>query len=394
MDQIAQRNESEYHRSQSNFANGFSPPNRSLANANGGYRASMSNLATSRPSGTEEWKKSSSDRITATKIESWKMSGKPRHAQLQHVVQEEDPRNRRQSAPLFNSPYQQHPKPLPQEPSPVVQHNVYPPPVMGEPFTQAPFHLTTPIQQHHRPVYAHNEMYPPTTPYMPANEFVPPPLVDYQHYHHHQPEYIPPPPQQQPLYNEFSPQDYPPQPYNEYPIVDYPPQHQHHPIADYSPQQQHRPIGEYPPQQPYKEIPLQDYPSQQPIVPEHDAPVAKPEVKPQKKKDAKPEKKVRQITVQSINIEHRVWIDVLPAETGLSLAEKIHIIATFRTRKIVSITSASGRKVPLDNRPVFGSWMDMENFVDGERWTVEWRENDRGVVDRFMSKIVQSKRRD
>lgn len=102
-----------------------------------------------------------------------------------------------------------------------------------------------------------------------------------------------------------------------------------------------------------------------------------------------PIEKVRQITVQSINAEHRVWIDVLPSETGLSLAEKIHIIATFRTRKIVSITTASGRKVPLDNRPVFGSWMDMENFVDGERWTVEWRENDRGVVDRFFSKVVQ-----
>jgi hypothetical protein len=33
--------------------------------------------------------------------------------------------------------------------------------------------------------------------------------------------------------------------------------------------------------------------------------------------------------------------------------------------------------------------MDMENFVDGERWTVEWRENDRSVVDRFLSKVVQ-----
>ena len=99
---------------------------------------------------------------------------------------------------------------------------------------------------------------------------------------------------------------------------------------------------------------------------------------------------MRQITVQSINAEHRVWIDVLPSETGLSLAEKIHIIATFRTRKIVSIETKSGRKVPLDNRPVFGSWMDMESFEDGERWAVEWRENDRGVVDRFMSKIVQA----
>lgn len=71
------------------------------------------------------------------------------------------------------------------------------------------------------------------------------------------------------------------------------------------------------------------------------------------------------------------------------MAEKIHIIATFRTRKIVSITTASGRKVPLDNRPVFGSWVDMENFQDGERWTVEWCENDRGVVDRLISKVVQ-----
>lgn len=101
--------------------------------------------------------------------------------------------------------------------------------------------------------------------------------------------------------------------------------------------------------------------------------------------------KTRQITVQSINKEHRVWIDVLPSETGLSLAEKIHIIATFRTRKIVSITTASGRKVPLDNRPVFGNWVDMDNFENGERWTVEWCENDRGVMDRFLSKVVQVK---
>lgn len=251
----------------------------------------MSNMVPARPSGAEEWKKSSSDRVTANKIESWKMSGKPRHAQLQHVAQEEDPRNRRQSAPLFNSPYH-HPKPLPQEPSPAIQHNVYPPSVMGEPFTQAPFHLTTPIQQHHRPAYTHNEVYPPITPYMPANEFVPPPLVDYQQYHH-QPEY---PPQQQPLYNEFPPQDYHHQPeylpqQQQHPIIDYSPQHHHHPIGEYPPQQQQHPIGEYPPQPPYKEFPLQDYPSQQPIVPEHSAPVTKPEGKPQKKKDAKPESK-------------------------------------------------------------------------------------------------------
>lgn len=245
-----------------------------------GYRSSMPSVTSGRMSirpNTEEWKKSSSDRTTS-KMESWKMSGKPRHAQLQHV-QEEDPRNRRQSAPVFNSPYQ--PKPLPQEPSPVIQQNVYPPPVfMDEPYTQAPFHLATPAQ-HHRPVYAHNEMYPPTTPYPPTNEFVPPPLTDYHHYH--QQEYLPP--QQQHLYNEFPTQDYPPQPYNEYPIQDYSPQHH----------------NEYPPQQPYKEHPLQDYPppqQPQPSVQEHtffdthkENPAPKSEEKPQKKKNAKPESK-------------------------------------------------------------------------------------------------------
>ena len=30
-----------------------------------------------------------------------------------------------------------------------------------------------------------------------------------------------------------------------------------------------------------------------------------------------------------------------------------------------------------------------ESFQDGERWTVEWRENDRGMVDRLLSKMIQ-----
>jgi hypothetical protein len=98
--------------------------------------------------------------------------------------------------------------------------------------------------------------------------------------------------------------------------------------------------------------------------------------------------KVRQITVPSINKEHRVWINVDPTETGLSLADKIHIIATFRTRKILSITTASGRQIPLDHRPIFGSWVDMEKFVDGEPWKVEWGDLDKGVMDKFFSKMV------
>lgn len=92
--------------------------------------------------------------------------------------------------------------------------------------------------------------------------------------------------------------------------------------------------------------------------------------------------------MQSINKEHRVWIDVAPNETGASLAEKIHVIATFRTRKVLSITTASGRSIPLNKRPVFSSWSDLESFEDGEQWHVEWGEMDRSVMDRLLSKVV------
>ncbi|OAD69217.1 hypothetical protein PHYBLDRAFT_159876 [Phycomyces blakesleeanus NRRL 1555(-)] len=121
----------------------------------------------------------------------------------------------------------------------------------------------------------------------------------------------------------------------------------------------------------------------------HKAGSISPKDNKKNKKDTSPERKVRQITVQSINKEHRVWIVVEPTETGLSLAEKIHQIATFRTRKILTITSASGRQVPLDNRPVFGSWSDMESFQDGEGWQVTWGDLDKSVVDRIFSKVVQ-----
>ncbi|KAI8580956.1 hypothetical protein K450DRAFT_235432 [Umbelopsis ramanniana AG] len=146
--------------------------------------------------------------------------------------------------------------------------------------------------------------------------------------------------------------------------------------------------------------PLSHPPSTSPAVSstpssvEH-APAGKKE-KGKKEKDrgkGKPERKVRQITVPSINKEHRVWINVDPTETGLTLAEKIHIIATFRTRKILSITTASGRQIPLDHRPIFGSWVDMEKFVDGEPWKVEWGELDKGVMDKLFSKMVSGNRK-
>ena len=97
----------------------------------------------------------------------------------------------------------------------------------------------------------------------------------------------------------------------------------------------------------------------------------------------------RQITVQSINPEHRVWIKIDTTETGLTLAHKIHTIATFRTRKILSITTAAGRSIPLDHRPVFGSWMDMDSFEHGEQWKVEWGDLDKGFVDKIVSRFIQ-----
>ncbi|KAL9541405.1 hypothetical protein MBANPS3_009146 [Mucor bainieri] len=367
-------------------------------------KSSTSTLSSS--SNDSGWKTSSSSNIKKD-TETWKMSGKPRHAQLHHVASvNDDPLLRRQSATptmmSINSPWQ--PKPLPQEPSP---------PVATEPFNivypieHPPFHLNTPLQPpafinstvapeyhsyppssnasypvHNDTMYqASNIEYPPammdavTAPYPPTtfDSSYQPPLanLEYNNYMHHHNQPAPP----QPL-----PQEYPP--YSNMPPL--PPQQQH-PYNEHS---------MYPPSS--------SMISQAPLPALVDAvtpamsntavppPITASAVDSKSKKKEKPEKKVRQITVQSINAEHRVWIDVLPSETGLSLAEKIHIIATFRTRKIVSITTASGRKVPLDNRPVFGSWMEMENFVDGERWTVEWRENDRGVVDRFFSKVVQA----
>ncbi|CAO3651537.1 unnamed protein product [Cunninghamella blakesleeana] len=95
---------------------------------------------------------------------------------------------------------------------------------------------------------------------------------------------------------------------------------------------------------------------------------------------------MKQITVKSVNKEFRVWIDLLPTETGLSLADKIHHIATFRTKKVTKITTNHGRVIPLDARPIFGNWMDMSTFKNGDFWDVEWCEPDKSPMDKFISK--------
>ncbi|KAI9485703.1 MAG: hypothetical protein EXX96DRAFT_16710 [Benjaminiella poitrasii] len=102
------------------------------------------------------------------------------------------------------------------------------------------------------------------------------------------------------------------------------------------------------------------------------------------------DRNVRQIRVKSINNDYLVWITVEPKETGESLAEKIHTIATFRTRKILTVTTASGRNVQLDKTPVFKKWEDMEDFKNGETWSVTWGPLKRSMMDKILSKFIES----
>lgn len=98
---------------------------------------------------------------------------------------------------------------------------------------------------------------------------------------------------------------------------------------------------------------------------------------------------MRQITVRSISDEHRVWITIEPKETGISIAKKVHAIATFRTQRILTVTTASGRKIALDKTPVFHSWEDFNNFENGETWDFTYGPLNRSKIDKFLSKIIQ-----
>ncbi|KAI8875440.1 hypothetical protein K501DRAFT_162057, partial [Backusella circina FSU 941] len=80
----------------------------------------------------------------------------------------------------------------------------------------------------------------------------------------------------------------------------------------------------------------------------------------------------RHITVASINPGLRAWIRIHPRDTGKSLAERIHVIASYKTQKVIRLTSQSGRPIPLDNTPIFKDWDEIKEFKEGEAWKVEW----------------------
>lgn len=80
----------------------------------------------------------------------------------------------------------------------------------------------------------------------------------------------------------------------------------------------------------------------------------------------------RHITVASINPGQRVWIRIHPTDTGKILAERIHIVASYQTRRVTKITTKNGRNIPLDSSPLFDDWNEIMNFVEGESWVVDW----------------------
>ncbi|ORZ25949.1 hypothetical protein BCR42DRAFT_17450 [Absidia repens] len=177
-----------------------------------------------------------------------------------------------------------------------------------------------------------------------------------------------------------------------YPIDHQIAQHQYYNQPQYYQQQQQHPWQE--PSAAYTEW-AESTPSETPSPaiesrqPSSSSSSPKSSIKEKKSSTVPAERNVRQITVKSVNKEHRVWIDILPTETGLSLAAKIHRIATFGTRKILKITTTHGRTIPLDHRPIFGNWMDMTSFENGEHWQVEWGSLDKSMVDKFFAKVIQ-----
>lgn len=54
------------------------------------------------------------------------------------------------------------------------------------------------------------------------------------------------------------------------------------------------------------------------------------------------------------------------------LAERIHVVASYQTRRVTKITTKNGRNIPLDNSPLFDDWNEIISFKEGEAWSVDW----------------------
>ncbi|KAG0945699.1 hypothetical protein G6F57_005455 [Rhizopus arrhizus] len=94
-------------------------------------------------------------------------------------------------------------------------------------------------------------------------------------------------------------------------------------------------------------------------------------------------KEDRHITVASLKPGQRVWIRIHPTDTGKTLAERIHIVASYQTRRVTKITTKNGRNIPLDNTALFEDWNEILLFEEGESWTVEWTFMDHPYLEKL-----------
>ncbi|KAI7848308.1 hypothetical protein BDC45DRAFT_318938 [Circinella umbellata] len=94
-------------------------------------------------------------------------------------------------------------------------------------------------------------------------------------------------------------------------------------------------------------------------------------------------------TRKLIFCSYRVWIRVNPTDTGRTLAQRIHVVATYKSRKILSVTTTSGKDIPLDDTAVFDGWSEIEQHEDGAPWEVEWGPLDHGFPGgrQFMKQL-------
>ncbi|KAI8360917.1 hypothetical protein EDC96DRAFT_545353 [Choanephora cucurbitarum] len=78
---------------------------------------------------------------------------------------------------------------------------------------------------------------------------------------------------------------------------------------------------------------------------------------------------VRHITVTSIYPEQRTWIQIYPTDTGKDLANRIAILASYRTRRVTKMVTPAGKSIAIDRTLVVN---ELSDFNQGEPWRIEW----------------------
>lgn len=78
---------------------------------------------------------------------------------------------------------------------------------------------------------------------------------------------------------------------------------------------------------------------------------------------------VRHMTMTSIYPGQRAWIPIYPTDTGRVLADRIAILASYRTRRVIKMITHAGKSIPIDHSVI---WDELSGFNESEPWRVEW----------------------